>query len=104
MADKKTNYPDSDESARHTNPPQDDEMDTNPNDAVPGLQVSGKSGKHSTTEKLAASRPNFGTGRGAEPVDGASGTDDATAVAESDMGTTPDHRSINEHKKARPGA
>jgi hypothetical protein len=101
---KKTNFPDSDESARHTNPPQDDEMDTNLDDAVAGLQVSGKSGKHSTTEKLAASRPNFGTGRGAEPVDGAFGTNDAETVAESDMGRTDEHRSPNEHKKARPGA
>jgi hypothetical protein len=102
--EKKTNFPDSDESARRTNPPQDDEMDTNPDDAVDGLQVSGKSGKHSTTEKLAASRPNFGTGRGAEPVDGAFGKDDAEIVAESDLGRTDEHRSPNEHKKARPGA
>lgn len=101
---KKTNFPDSDESARRTNPPQDDEMDTNPNDTVEGLQESGKSGKHSTVEKLAASRPNFATGRGAEPVDGAFGTDDADAVAESGMGRTDEHRSPNEHKKARPGA
>lgn len=101
---EKMNFPDSDESARHNNPPQEDEMDTNPADAIDGLQVSGKSGKHSTSMKLAASRPNFGTGRGAEPVDGASGKDDAEVVAESDMGTMPEHRSPNQHKKAHSGA
>jgi hypothetical protein len=42
---------------------------------TPGLQTSGKSGKHSSAEKLAASRPGFGAGRGAQPVSGAFGDD-----------------------------
>lgn len=38
-----------------------------------GAQTSNKSGKHSTVEKLNASRPEFGTGAQAKPVDGAHG-------------------------------
>ncbi len=74
----KTNFPDSDESARKVHPLADEEQF--PDDAeesiLPGLQISGKSGKHSAAEKLAASRPEFGTGRRAEPVPGAFGKDE----------------------------
>lgn len=73
---EKTNFPDSDESARpkHSNAAGDNVPDAD--NPVSGLQTSNKSGKHSTAEKLAASRPEFGTGRGAVPVDGAFGSDD----------------------------
>ena len=74
--DRKTNYPDSDESARAKHP---DAAEDNVEDAeisIPNLQTSNKSGKHSTAEKLAASRPEFGSGRGAQPVDGAFGDDE----------------------------
>lgn len=101
---EKMNYPDSDKSTRHNHPAQDDELDTNATDAIDGLQTSGKSGKHSTSIKLAASRPDYGTGRRAEHVDGAFGKDDAQVVEESDMGTTEEHHSIDEHKKAHRGA
>ncbi len=101
---EKTNFPDSDESARHNHPAQDDEMDVSADEAIDELQVSGKSGKHSSSMKLAASRPDYSTGRRAEHVDGAFGKDDAEAVADSDMGVTEEHRSPNEHKKAFPGA
>jgi hypothetical protein len=100
---EKMNYPDSDESTRHSHPAQDDEIDA-AGEAIDGLQTSGKTGKHSTAMKLAASRPDFGTGRRAEHVDGAFGKDDASAVEESDMGETDEHRSINQHKKAHAGA
>lgn len=73
---EKTNFPDSDESARPKHPDAGDENVPDADTSVSGLQTSNKSGKHSTAEKLAASRPGFGTGRGAVPVDGAFGRDD----------------------------
>lgn len=71
----KTHLPDSDESARsqHADAAADQAPEASP--GIEGLQTSSKSGKHSTAEKLAASRPEFGTGRGAVPVDGAFGDD-----------------------------
>jgi len=42
---------------------------------IEGLQTSNKAGKHSSAEKLAASRPEFGASSGAKPVDGAFGAD-----------------------------
>lgn len=42
---------------------------------IEGLQTSNKAGKHSSAEKLAASRPEFGASPGAKPVDGAFGAD-----------------------------
>ena len=74
--DRKVNYPDSDESARSKHPGLDDEDTTEISDQTENLQTSVKSGKHSTVEKLSASRPEFGTGRGAVPVDGAFGRDE----------------------------
>lgn len=71
----KTNYPGSDESARakHPDAAQDPVEDASPD--ISGLQTPNKSGKHSTVEKLAASRPEFGTGRRAEEVAGGFGDD-----------------------------
>jgi hypothetical protein len=74
--DRKTNYPDSDESARKKHPDAADDPMPDVDAARPGLQTSNKSGKHSSAEKLAASRPEFGSGRGAQPVDGAFGRDE----------------------------
>jgi hypothetical protein len=73
---EKTNFPDSDQSARanHADAAEDNMPDADA--SVAGLQTSNKSGKHSSAEKLAASRPEFGTARGAVPVDGAFGKDD----------------------------
>lgn len=71
----KTNLPDSDESARSKHPDAAADQVEDASLDIEGLQTSNKSGKHSTAEKLAASRPEFGTGRGAEPVDGAFGDD-----------------------------
>ena len=73
--DKKTNPPDSDETARKKHSYADDEDITDIDTASPDLQTSNKSGKHSSAEKLAASRPEFGAGRGAQPVSGAFGDD-----------------------------
>jgi hypothetical protein len=72
---KKTALPDSDESARQRHAQeQEDENWNEVTDVVKTTQTSHKSGKHSSAEKLAASRPEFGEGRGAKPVDGASGS------------------------------
>lgn len=69
----KSNAPDSDQSARKSHHPNED-LDAA--EAVEAnLQTSHKSGKHSTAEKLADSRPEFADGRGAQPVDGAFGRD-----------------------------
>ena len=73
---EKTNFPDSDETARHKHPDAGEENVPDADTSIPNLQTSNKSGKHSSAEKLAASRPEFGTGRGAVPVDGAFGKDD----------------------------
>ena len=73
--DRKTNPPDSDETARKKHPYAGDEDITDIDAASPDLQTSNKSGKHSSAEKLAASRPEFGAGRGAQPVSGAFGDD-----------------------------
>jgi len=71
----KTHWPDSDESARSQHPDAAADQIPDASQDIEGLQTSNKSGKHSTAEKLAASRPEFGTGRGAVPVDGAFGED-----------------------------
>ena len=71
----KTNSPDSDESARASHPDAGEEMMPDVSPDIDTLQTSNKSGKHSTVEKLAASRPEFLTAAGAHPVDGAFGDD-----------------------------
>jgi hypothetical protein len=71
----KTNSPDSDESARGKHPYAGDEQIEDVSQSIDGLQTSNKTGKHSSVEKLAASRPEFGSSAGAKPVDGAFGND-----------------------------
>ena len=77
--ERKTNYPDSDESVRGAHPDAaDDDPMQDVEAAYPGSQTSTKSGKHSAVEKLAASRPEFGSGRATQPVPGAFGHDEQT--------------------------
>jgi hypothetical protein len=71
----KTNSPDSDETARAKHPYGGDEPIPDVSPDIQGLQTSNKTGKHSSAEKLAASRPGFGSSPGASPVDGAFGDD-----------------------------
>jgi hypothetical protein len=69
MRKKSIKIPDSDQSPRR----QTDESSTErASRELPG-DSSNKSGKHSSVQKLAASRPEFGTGAGAKHVDGAFG-------------------------------
>jgi hypothetical protein len=72
----KSNYPDSDQSARKSHPAKGDEEVAESTDETVNVQTSHKSGKHSSAEKLSASRPEFGEGRGAQPIDGAFGSDE----------------------------
>jgi hypothetical protein len=71
----KTNAPDSDETARGKHPYAGDEQIEDASADIEGLQTSNKTGKHSSVEKLAASRPEFGSSAGAKAVDGAFGND-----------------------------
>lgn len=73
---RKSNYPDSDQSARKSHPAKGDEDVAESTDETVNVQTSHKSGKHSSIEKLSASRPEFGEGRGAQPVEGAFGSDE----------------------------
>jgi hypothetical protein len=77
--DQKTNFPDSDRSVRGSHPDSGDENPQDVDTSIPNLQTSNKSGKHSSAEKLAASRPEFGAGRGAQQVSGAFGEDETNA-------------------------
>lgn len=76
----KTNLPDSDETARGKHPYAGDEQVEDASENIDGLQTSNKTGKHSSAEKLAASRPEFGASAGSHPVDGAFGHDPDHAV------------------------
>jgi hypothetical protein len=76
----KNNLPDSDETARGKHPYADDETTADASESIEGLQTSNKSGKHSSVEKLAASRPEFGAAAGAKPVDGAFGDDPSSSA------------------------
>lgn len=80
MSLRKTDLPDSDETARNKHPYNDGEPDLEETVNDEGLQTSNKSGKHSSVEKLAASRPEFGTSPGAKPVPGAFGEDESHVV------------------------
>jgi hypothetical protein len=73
--DPKSNRPDSDQMARNKHAYSGAEPIEDASADIGGLQTSNKTGKHSATEKLSASRPEFGEGRGAVPVDGAFGKD-----------------------------
>jgi len=70
-----TNAPDSDETARDKHPYAGYEQIEDASENIEGLQTSNKTGKHSSVEKLAASRPEFGSSAGAKAVDGAFGND-----------------------------
>jgi hypothetical protein len=73
MSKKSIGAPDSDQTAREPDAALDiDEISEDPGD-IEGRQTSNKTGKHSSAEKLAASRPGFGSSPGAKPVDGAFG-------------------------------
>jgi hypothetical protein len=74
--DRKTNYPDSDQSARKSHADTRDQETAESTDETLNVQTSNKSGKHSSAEKLSASRPELGEGRGAQPVDGGFGRDE----------------------------
>lgn len=71
---EKTDWPDSDETARSYH--KEDEAETTIDADTTATQTSNKTGKHSSVQKLAASRPEFSAGRGAQPVDGAFGNDE----------------------------
>lgn len=72
MSRKAIAIPDSDQTARRDtaqNEPSFEEVET----GTEGRQTSNKSGKRSSAEKLAASRPELGSSPGAKPVPGADG-------------------------------
>lgn len=70
MSIKVMKTPDSDVTARK---PDTDEQDDLTPGVIHGPQTSNKSGKHSSVEKLAASRPELATGTGAKHKAGAFG-------------------------------
>lgn len=74
MSEKNIKIPDSDQTARHRYDEADENTSLNSEGATDtGRQTSNKSGKHSSAEKLAASRPEFGESPGAHEVPGAHG-------------------------------
>lgn len=73
MSIKGNAIPDSDQMARPKHN-QSDDQDTTADNAIG--QTSGKSGKHSSAEKLAASRPEFGESSTHHAAHGASGSGD----------------------------
>ena len=73
---RKSRNPKSDQSVRKSNPPHVDTGMGESSDRTVNAQTSTKSGKHSSAAKLSGSRPNFGEGRRAQPVDGAFGLED----------------------------
>ena len=72
MSRKTTAIPKSDETARHKVETEDTAVDETVEN-LDGRQTSQKTGKHSSVEKLAASRPEFSESPGAHPVPGADG-------------------------------
>jgi len=68
---KTTAVPDSDTTARKKH--EDDTAIDETLDNTDGRQTSQKTGKHSSVEKMAASRPEFAESPGAHPVPGADG-------------------------------
>jgi len=75
----KTNLPNSDETARPKHPYAEEDIE-DASDHIEGLETSNKSGKHSSVEKLSASRPEFGVGSAGKPVPGAFGSDESHGV------------------------
>ena len=78
VTNNKSNSPDSDQTARSKHADSSDELTEDTSLADP--QTSTKSGKHSSVEKLAASRPELGSGRGAQSVPGAFGDDESHPI------------------------
>lgn len=73
MSKKSIGMPDSDQTARKPDAALTDDESIDDAGDLEGRQTSNKTGKHSSVEKLAASRPEFGSSPGANPVDGAFG-------------------------------
>src|SRR4051812_36430933 len=100
MSVKGSKIPDSDTSVRGTSNSDGDlgsdqmagaEIDVSP-------QTSTKSGKHSSVQKKAASRPEGSTGAGAKSVPGAFGRADKVGVR---TGTNPGAEPNKKHKPGR---
>jgi len=73
---RKGNFPTSDQTSRSKHADLNDDASYEKDDTpLAGLQTSNNSGKHSSVEKLGASRPEYGSGRGAQNVPGAFGDD-----------------------------
>lgn len=95
MSKKSTAIPDSDESMR---PKHHQEEDIDSDDTLlEGVQTSNKTGKHSSVEKMAASRPEMGTSPTHNPVDGASGETEKPNVEHVHDGAT-----VHRDKALRP--
>jgi len=73
MSKKAAAIPDSDVTARTPDAALDRDEIFDDAGNIEGRQTSNKTGKHSSVEKLAASRPEFGSSPGANPVPGAFG-------------------------------
>ena len=73
MSRKGIGVPDSDQTARRPEAAAEEDEISEDAGNIEARQTSNKTGKHSSAEKLAASRPEFGTGPGAKHVDGAFG-------------------------------
>src|SRR5437016_5427333 len=74
MSKKTQRFPTSDETARK----ESEDLTAETSETLPDdldRQVSSKTGKRSSAQKLSASRPEFGTSPGAHPVAGAFGSD-----------------------------
>jgi hypothetical protein len=88
MASENRN-PKSDQSVRKSHPAPGDMDSGESSDRTLNAQTSTKTGKHSSAEKLSASRPNFGEGRGAQPVDGAFGREENQKTHRTGRGASP---------------
>ena len=86
MSVKGSKIPDSDRSVRGGMTSEDEEIDPVTAESYDAPQTSNKTGKHSSVEKQAASRPEGGTGAGAKKVSGAFGKAGNTKVR---TGTNP---------------
>ena len=76
MSNRNKPVPASDETARKQTEVLADELaQVNEEEDIAGRQISSKTGKRSSAQKLAASRPEFGASPGAHPVAGAFGKD-----------------------------
>jgi len=88
---KTVKTPDSDQTARK----HDDLADAMPEETDnTNRQTSNKSGKHSSVEKLAASRPEFGASPGAKPVPGAHGNPETENEERAPAGSPQRHKAL----------